>query len=70
VRSRRTKSALTTRFEDLVLALVAQVVGIYCGEPVAGLLIGYRWWPCGEDFLAECVRVGVIVVTLDTGAAR
>jgi hypothetical protein len=50
--------------------VVAQVAGIYREEAVAGLLIGHRWWPCGEDFLAECVQVGVIVVTLDTGTAQ
>ena len=68
--TRQTKSALTTRFEDLAWAVVAQVAGIYREEAVAGLLIGHRWWPCGEDFLAECVQVGVVVVTLDTGAAQ
>jgi hypothetical protein len=49
--------------------LVAQVTGIYCEEAVVGLLIVHRWWLCQEYLLAECVRVGVIVLTLG-GAAR
>jgi hypothetical protein len=37
---------------------------------VVGLLIGHRWWLCGEGFFAECVQVGVFVVTLEAGTAR
>jgi hypothetical protein len=70
VKSRRTKSALTTRFEDLASALVAHMAGIYCEEAAVGLLIGHRWW-FGENFLAECVQVGVIIVLrLADGTAR
>jgi hypothetical protein len=46
------------------------MAGIYCEEAVVGLLIGHRRWRCGEDFLAKCVRVGVIVLPLDDGTAR
>jgi hypothetical protein len=50
--------------------VVAQVAGIYREEAVAGLLIGHRWW-FGENFLAECVRVGVIIVLrVADGTAR
>jgi hypothetical protein len=46
------------------------MAGIYCDEAAVGLLIGHRWW-FGENFLAECVRVGVIIVLpFDGGAAR
>ncbi|HEX5296324.1 MAG TPA: hypothetical protein VFW50_04990, partial [Streptosporangiaceae bacterium] len=61
----RTKSALTTRFEDLASALAAHVAGICREEAVVGLLIGHRRWGCGGDFLVECVQVGVIVLALD-----
>jgi hypothetical protein len=50
--------------------LVARVAGIYCEGAAFGLLIGHWWWFCGEDFLAECVHVSVIVHTLDDGTAR
>jgi hypothetical protein len=47
------------------------MAGIYCEEAAVGLLIGHRWWFCGENFLAECVRVGVIIVLrLADGTAR
>jgi hypothetical protein len=47
------------------------MAGIYCEEAAVGLLIGHRWWLCGEGFLAECVRVGVIIVLrLADGTAR
>ncbi|MCA1672083.1 MAG: hypothetical protein LC799_07730 [Actinobacteria bacterium] len=44
------------------MALVAHVAGIYCEEAAVGLLIGHRRWLCREDFLAECVQVGVTEV--------
>jgi hypothetical protein len=39
--------------------MVAHVAGIYCEEAGVGLLIGHRRWLCREDFLDECVQVGV-----------
>jgi hypothetical protein len=39
--------------------MVAHVAGIYCEEAAVGLLIGHRRWLCREDFLDECVQVGV-----------
>ncbi len=57
-RSRHSLPASRTWF----FALVAYVAGICCEEVAFGLLIGRRWWFCREDFLAECVRVGVIEV--------
>jgi hypothetical protein len=46
------------------------MAGIYCEEAAVGLLIGHRWW-FGENFLAECVQVGVIIVLrVADGTAR
>ena len=42
--------------------MVAHVAGIYCEEAAVGLLIGHRRWLCREDFLDECVQVGVAEV--------
>ena len=44
------------------MAMVARMAGIYCEEAAVGLLIGHRRWLCREDFLDECVQVGVAEV--------
>ena len=54
------------------MAMVARMAGIYCEEAAVGLLIGHRRWLCREDFLDECVQVGVVdwaaaVAGLNTG---
>src|SRR5262249_50597982 len=51
----RTKTALTTRFEDLAAVLVVHAAGVCSLEAAVRLLIGQRRWLERADFLAACV---------------
>ena len=61
----RTKHLLTTRFEDLAVALRAHAQGLYHIEAAVELLIGQQRWLCRNDFVARFVRL-VPSVTGDT----
>src|SRR5512147_1025254 len=52
----RTKSGLTTRFEDLVAALRAGAAGLYCAVAAVELLIGQERWLHRVDFVARFVE--------------
>ena len=52
-----TKPQLTTRFEDLVVALRRHAKGLYHVEAAVELLIGHQKWLCRNDFVDRFVRL-------------